>query len=77
MFEQYSTVGAGFTWHILENSFALKEQKRIGTFSSLRQFVKFKILNVVGIHQIECTNPENGETAVDFQKFTNVSEQYK
>jgi hypothetical protein len=58
-----------YTWVIFENNFELKEQKKIGTFPSYSD----QLIDVIGLHQIECDNPKSNETDINYLKISNVS----
>jgi hypothetical protein len=63
----------GYTWVILENNFSLKIQQRIGEFLSVDHSLRVEIDNVIGIHQIECNNPETNGTLKQYFRISNVS----
>jgi hypothetical protein len=65
----------GDTWAFFENNFSLKQQQRIGEFLSVDQSLRFEIDNVIGIHQIECNNPETNGTLIQYFRISNVSRQ--
>ncbi len=63
----------GYTWVILENNISLKIQQRIGEFLSVDHSLRVEIDNVIGIHQIECNNPETNGTLKQYLRISNVS----
>jgi hypothetical protein len=65
----------GSTWGILENNFDLEQEQWIGHFLSVDRSLRVAIDNVIGIHEIDCHNPETNGRLKHYLKISNVSRQ--
>ena len=71
--KKIGSIGHG-PWAIFENNFDLQEQKIVASIVSDYLFQRTEILNVIGIHLIECNNPETNALIQEYLKISNVSD---